>query len=100
MFVNVFSLPMINFVEYAYSNIRIWLDRGCSRDKTKTRQKSQEAWQKLATGPEFMMDFRYSQILTTIFIAVMYGAGLPLLYFSTVVNLMLTYWVDKFFRKE
>lgn len=47
-----------------------------------------------------MLEFRYSQILTNIFMTLMYGSGIPVLYFAFVVSLFLIYWVDKllFFR--
>lgn len=43
-----------------------------------------------------MMEYRYSQILSMFYIAVIFGAGMPILYFFLVLTFTLTYWVDKF----
>ena len=45
------------------------------------------------------MEFRYSQILSTVYIIFMYSSGLPLLYAVAVVSFFITYWVDKLFCK-
>lgn len=99
MIINIISLPIINIMFYLMKQCLRCCDRKCSSDKTKTRKKTQEAWNLLYTGPDFLIDFRYSQILTVIFICFLYGAGLPLLYYSTVLNLIIIYWLDKFFCK-
>lgn len=42
------------------------------------------------------MEFRYSQILTNIFMTYFYGTGMPALYAMCFVAFVLTYWVDKY----
>lgn len=49
------------------------------------------------TGSEFLLEFRYSQFLTTIFMIFMYSSGLPLLYIIAFVSFFFTYWFDKMF---
>jgi hypothetical protein len=51
------------------------------------------------TGSEFLLEFRYSQFLTTIFLIFMYSSGLPLLYPIAFVFFFFTYWFDKLFCK-
>src|SRR5687768_7290285 len=97
MIINIISLPLINIIFYTIKQCFRCCDRKCTFDKTKTRKRTQQGWNALYTGPDFLIDFRYSQILTVVFICLLYGAGLPLLYFSTVINLMIIYWLDKYF---
>jgi hypothetical protein len=42
------------------------------------------------------MEFRYSQILTNIFMCFIYSTGMPVLYIIAMITFFLTYWVDKF----
>ena len=49
------------------------------------------------TKDEFLLEFRYSQFLTTIFMIFMYSSGLPLLYIICFFSFFFTYWFDKLF---
>lgn len=42
------------------------------------------------------MEFRYSQLLTMMYVTLMYGSGIPILYLFMVISYFLTYLVDKF----
>lgn len=42
------------------------------------------------------MEFRYSQVLTQLFVTLMYGGGLPILYPCLICSFFIIYWVDKF----
>jgi hypothetical protein len=46
-------------------------------------------------GPELLFEYRYSTMLNTIFISLMYGTGMPILYLFGFISFWLTYWVDK-----
>lgn len=43
-----------------------------------------------------MIDFRYSNILTVIFVCFFYSSSMPLLYFSTFLQLTLLFYFDKY----
>jgi hypothetical protein len=63
MIINIISLPIANILVYLMKScFRCW-DRGCSNNMEKTKKKTQEAWNRLYTGPDFMIDFRYSQVI-------------------------------------
>ena len=47
-------------------------------------------------GPELMFEYRYSTMLNSVYISLMFGSGMPLLYLFGFVSFFLTYWVDKF----
>ena len=61
-----------------------------------TKKIMNKDWIELYTGDEFFIDYRYSQILTIIFICFMYSSGMPILYFITVIHLIVIYWIDKY----
>ena len=71
-------------------------DRGCRCDKRHTKKVLQEDYDELYIGPEMLMDFRYSQILTNIFVTFIYSTGMPILYLICLGSLILTFWIDKF----
>jgi hypothetical protein len=55
-------------------------------------------------GPYFEIDTRYSEILTAIFICLLFSSGMPILYLILFFRCLITYWVDKilvfkFYRK-
>lgn len=47
-------------------------------------------------GPEFPIYYRLADLFTVIFLSLMYGAGLGLLYFISAMAVFFTYWADKY----
>lgn len=47
-------------------------------------------------GSEYLMEFRYSNILTVVLITMMFSPGLPLLYPIAFLFFLVTYFVDKY----
>ena len=96
MLIGVFSPHIANglfFLQGAWK--RVW-DRKCSWDKRKTKQLYQADYENMYMGPELMFEYRYSTMMNTVYISLMFGSGMPLLYFFGFVSFFLTYWVDKF----
>jgi len=62
MFINIFSLPAINFTIYFFKHMKRCYDRGWTTLKARSRQLSVDAWLELYDGPDYMMDLRYSQV--------------------------------------
>jgi len=59
----------------------------------------------LYTGPEYILELRFAQVMALIFVTFTYSAGMPILYYITFISLVITYWTDKilvskYFRKE
>jgi len=96
MIINIVNLPIINLLFYFVGAMRRCFDRSCTCDHKTTSKETQEDWVKLYTGPEFLVDFRYAQILTIIFICFLYAPGIPILYLTSFLNLLVIYWMDKF----
>ena len=55
----------------------------------------QSDYEELYTGPEFILQIRYGQLLTLVFTAFTYSSGMPGLYLVIFVFIFLSYWVDK-----
>jgi len=73
------------------------LDRKCRPcDTSKTRKLVQEDYEDVNTGNEIMMEFRYSNMITVIWITFLYSGGIPILYPVVCLFFFVTYWVDKF----
>lgn len=41
------------------------------------------------------MDYKYANLLTVLFVTMMYGSGIPILYPISVIFFIATYWCDK-----
>ena len=75
------------------------VDRSCTCNRRKTRKITQPDYEDINTGAEFLIEYRYSQILTTLFIVMMYSSGLPILYLIALLTYFFQYWFDKLFCK-
>jgi ABC-type multidrug transport system fused ATPase/permease subunit len=97
MIVNTVTPHVANGVSIVIEAFRRCRDRGCTCNKKKTKQLLQEDYEEMNLGSEFLLEFRYSALLTTIFMIFMYSSGLPLLYFIAFLSFFFTYWFDKLF---
>lgn len=106
MWINAFYV-YIDWVTYlGFDWFYRWLDNGsccwCCRKKTKCV--TQQQYVTLYSGPEFLIHFKYATIMNTIFVTMMYGLALPILFLIaavTFINLLimdklcLTYYFQK-----
>jgi len=97
MIINVITVPAIVLGENIARKIKRCLDRGCGCSEKSTRKKLQKDYEELYMGPEFLIDFRYSQILALVFVCFLYSGGMPFLYITSFAQLLLTYYFDKTF---
>mmetsp|Transcript_26165 Transcript_26165/g.29977 ORF Transcript_26165/g.29977 Transcript_26165/m.29977 type:complete len:1296 (-) Transcript_26165:170-4057(-) len=95
VYLNVFTPHMAAIAIYAYRAVGRCLDRGCTRDPSRTKKMMQEEYEQLYTGPEFLIEYRYAQILTAVYVCMMYSSGIPFLYVAAFLTFILTYWIDK-----
>ena len=70
----------------------------CFNDKV-TKKILQEDYDNAYLGPEFFLEFRYSQLLSNIYMTMMFSCGMPLLYPVAVFSFFLIYWIDKWMCK-
>ena len=91
MLINAFS-PIIEFgVFYILGVMLRWKDRGFSNDTSKTKKKTIQQYVNLYSGPEYLLHYKYSTIMNIIFVTMMYGTGLPLLFPIALLSLVIYY---------
>lgn len=71
------------------------IDRRGSFNTKNTSTIIQDDYENMYTGPYFILQVRYAQVLFTIFVTFTFSAGMPILYLSNFVILFIQYWVDK-----
>jgi hypothetical protein len=95
MLINIASPHAEAFVKMFVGSLKRCIDRGCGCDMAKTKYLLQEDYELSYTGPEFLIEVRYSQILASFYIMMFYSSGMPILYVIGLCQFFLTYWVDK-----
>jgi hypothetical protein len=99
MILNIITPHISNCGFAIIASIKRCRDRGCRCSRRHTRKLLQEDYEEINTGAEFLIEFRYSQVLSTLYIVFMYSTGLPILYVVAVATFFLTYWTDKLLCK-
>ena len=74
-------------------------DRSCSFNPKRTKKRVQEDYELAYMGPEFLIEVRYSQILSSFYIMMIHSSGMPVLYIIGTFQYLMTYWVDKLLCK-
>ena len=82
-------------VQLLYATRRCY-DRRFTLNSKKTRQILQQDYESLNVGNEFMMEFRYANMLGILSVTFFYSSGIPLLYPIACLFFIVTYWIDKF----
>ena len=94
MILNIY-LPVITEIGFAFQRIIMrFLDRCCS--KNGTRCTTPQQYINLYSGPEFLIHFRYSQTLNIIYVTMMYGPSLPILFPIAFLSFLITYFLEIF----
>ena len=72
------------------------LDRGCcSCDRYKTKKTSIQSYLDTYTGPAYLMHYKYSTILTVVYVTMMYGLGMPILFPIACLSFVVLYFQEK-----
>lgn len=76
--------------------LKIAVDRSCKCcNKTKTKAKTTQQFVNTYSGPEYLMHFKYSSILTQVFVSFMYGLFIPILFPIAAFGILNMYIVEK-----
>ena len=92
IFNSVFPL-MINGILAAIRNIKRWRDL---KAESGTNQTSIQGYIDLHGGPTFVVHFRYANMLNIIFVTMMYGTALPILFPLAMFSFLVLYFQDQF----
>ena len=72
-----------------------FLDRGCSTDQYKTSKTSIQGYINSYQGPVYFMHFKYAALLNIVFVTMMYGFGIPILFPIGALAIIILYLVEK-----
>lgn len=71
------------------------MDRSWGSDVYTTKQTSMQLYVDLYSGPEYIVHSKYSAVLNVVFVTMLYGVGLPLLFPIAFVTLFFIYVTEK-----
>lgn len=98
MILNIIVPHLSALLELLLNYTKRCFDSGCSCGK-RTKKVLKKEYMELYVGPYFHIDIRYAQILTSIFVCMVYSAGMPILYLCVFLFSFFAYYVDKFLGK-
>ena len=91
MFIAAF-MPIIEFlINYSMKTVFRLIDRRFTRDSFVSSKKSIQLYIDTYAGPDYMIHQRYSTILNTIFVCMLFGTALPLLFPISLLTLCVLY---------
>lgn len=94
MIISIFTPHLMTIFFKLLRCCRILYDSGCNNSSTKL--KSKQDYFSLYVGPTFFIEGRLAQIGTIIFVSLTYSSGMPLLYLTAFLFLILTLAIDKY----
>jgi len=86
-------MEIINFTMRKTKRLIDYVQRG---EGTNTSKKTIQAYIDLYSGPIYFLHYKYSSILNITFIAMMFGAGMPILFPIAAASLTTLYFLEKF----
>lgn len=100
--ITIFTTAIINGLtpagdlwKFAQGFLTQCLDKRCSRDPKKTSKVIQDDYEKVYTGRLIEYDNRLSQLISMIWVIMMFSAAIPMLYLAGVIICFVMYWADK-----
>jgi len=72
-----------------------FMDQGFTCNKNKTKKTTIQLYVELYSGPIFFIHYKYSAILNIVFVTMMYGMGIPVLFPIAALSLFTLYCMEK-----
>lgn len=102
MFINAFMPPIFEIL----TNVQVWIyqvrDSGwrcCTNKATrmyKTRKTQIFDYIDLYSGPEYIIHYKQAQVLNIVFVTMMYGLGMPILFPIAFISFFIIYATERF----
>lgn len=80
MMIQICTPHLSGFFKWFWHGMLRCCDRGCTTNIHKTKNMLQEDYEGRYMGAEFLIEVRYSQIISNFFILLLYSSGMPILY--------------------
>jgi hypothetical protein len=81
--------------EFPMAFPKLWIARKLDTDWTddsyKTKKSNMQTYIDIYSGPEYLIHFKYSHIMNVIFVTMMYGLGVPVLFLVAVLSYLVLY---------
>jgi hypothetical protein len=78
------------------ASVTRFLDRGCCCcGSWRTKKLTLEDYQQVNTGSAVDFDYKYANLLTVVYLTMLYGSGIPIMYLIAAVYFFVSYWIDK-----
>lgn len=88
--------PFVDFgIAWSLRNGIRLLDRSFGKNRFSSKKKSIQQYIDIYSGPEFMVHFRFSTIMNTTFVCLMYGTALPVLFPIGLLAFCVLYFVER-----
>lgn len=95
MILNIFVPHATPLGDMTLINIARCRDRSCSCDEHLTSTLSQAELNQLWMGPQLLLDERFAQLYSILFVCLAFSTGMPGLVPIAFLTFFLCYWVDK-----
>lgn len=80
------------FMAFFVPFVKKLLDTKCSLRPFPTKKTGTAAFTSLYSGPDYIIHFKYSGVVNVVYVTMMYGVGMPILFPIAAVNLF-TQWI-------
>ena len=96
MVFNVWFPVVMEFINYGMRSGFRLKDYIGREDGFNTKMSSIQQYVNLHAGPQYFMHYKYSSVMNIVFITMMFGAGLPVLFPIATASLTVLFCLEKF----
>jgi hypothetical protein len=79
---------------FGVPKVKQWLDSGRTMSPYKTKKRGMQLYKDTYSGPDYVIHFKYSGVVNIVYIAMMYGMGMPLLFPIAALNIF-NQWITE-----
>lgn len=87
------------FIEWGLAYGMPWafrlMDRSFSSDTYKTKLTSMQMYVDMYSGPKYFIHFKYSSMLNVLFVTMLYGVGIPILFPIAAITYFIYYSLER-----
>lgn len=79
---------------FGVPKVKQWLDSSRTMSHYKTKKRGMQLYKDTYSGPDYVIHFKYSGVVNIVYIALMYGIGMPLLFPIAALNIF-NQWITE-----
>ena len=93
---NIYFPVVMEVMWYSLRLLKRLLDKRGATDEDPTACKSLQQYINIWSGPQFFIHYKYSSIMNIVFICMMFGPGLPVLFLYGSMSLLVLYCLENY----